>query len=64
VAVVGIAIAGANSSIAVHLLVDSLSNELLHTLLWFYAGLIVSAKRSDENRRLGESAWLGRQAYS
>jgi hypothetical protein len=50
-AVFGIAVVGAYCAIATHLLIDFLNNDAFHTLLWFYAGLIVAQTRTEQRER-------------
>lgn len=38
---------GAYTALAVHMTVDFLNHDALHTLLWFYAGLIVAMRRNE-----------------
>jgi hypothetical protein len=47
-AVFGIAVIGAYCAIATHLLIDFLNNDAFHTLLWFYAGLIIAQTRTEQ----------------
>jgi O-antigen ligase len=47
---------GAYSALAVHLVEDFMSFDAFHTLLWFYAGLMMAARRLEESEGGGQVA--------
>jgi hypothetical protein len=49
--VLAIGVVAAYTSLAVHMNVDFLHPDALHTMLWFYAGLIMAQRRSEDEAR-------------